>query len=130
MIVALAEIELVRAFAQDIGADGQLRTAMPGGPGFDSVEERSTSTEAAVAVADDESVEFGARADFNEMVHADMRPADNASVGRFGDKQDVLRTAFQLAKAFGDFGGCGGIAELARELGETRSVGRAGAANF
>lgn len=130
VVVALAEVELVSAFAKDVGADGQFGAAMFAGPSFHRVEEQRTGAEAALTIGNDEAVEFGARADFDEMVHADMRPADDAGRGRFRDKKSVLRTTFEFAKAFGNFGRRRGVTELAGEIGEARSVGRTGTADF
>src|SRR5690349_9783265 len=83
-----------------------------------------------MAFGNDEAVYLRASSDFEEMVDADMEPANDASFGSFGDEQGVALGRCQFTHSAGDLARSGGITELAAQVSETRGIGGFSATNF
>lgn len=95
--------------------------------GFDEPRAR---TEAALALGDDEAIQFRARADFKKVVDADVSPADNPCIRRFRHKQRVLRGGLQCVESFCDLRTRRRITKLAVQLRQLRCVADSRATNF
>jgi hypothetical protein len=94
VLVGVALVEFVGAFANHVGAHVHALAAALPGPFFSSGQELRARAEAALRFIDDETVHFGAKIGFQERPDADVEPANDASAGILCDENGMVLRGF------------------------------------
>jgi hypothetical protein len=126
----VAQVKLMGSFSDYVGAHGHAFAAATTRPLFRGVQQKSARSTAAFFVGHYQAIHFGAQWHLEKRRNADVQPANNIAVMRFGDEHGAVRWRLDLAQSLGNLCGSRGIPQLAGKLRDTRRVAAFCAADF
>lgn len=129
VLVSLPFIEFMGSLAKHVRPHRHPRAPLFASPILDRIKQFGSDSQIPLALGHDQPVQFGSRPNFDEVIDAYMRPANNSRDGRFRDKKRVPRSRSQPAHPLLDFRGCDRIPKLAAELRNIPTIAGACMAN-
>ena len=122
VFVAMAQVKLMGAFAEYVGAHGHAFASATARPLFRSAQQKSARSAAPFVVVHYQAIHFRSQFDFEQRSNADVQPANNFVLVRFRNQHSVLVGRFNLAQSLGNLSRFCGITQLAAELSDLSGI--------